>query len=247
MCDSLNGKHHSALGPHERGRIRSASVRVRAFAYAKERPIGRAGGPCFRREARLGRRPGRNELVAKPSTECLQPSCKHSGRGEARRNRELALRWTKPAVDLDVRGGCYAAGAGTADLPGISWHAALQLAPGARRVSRWRRLVCHERNRAAEAVEAIALTLRAVRGPLSQRRTLRSSRSNFRQALASTTGRRSRCIVIRAVPETYPGLPTPCGTGHGCRLAQATAAVGSMSTSSTTGSRSTSRAPGVPP
>jgi hypothetical protein len=43
-------------------------------------------------------RPGapvcRGALVAKQSTECLQPSCKHLGRGDARRDRELA-----PALD----------------------------------------------------------------------------------------------------------------------------------------------------
>ncbi len=47
--------------------------------------------PRFRREAGLRRQSVRNQLVAKPSTKCLQPSCKRSSRGEARRDRELAL------------------------------------------------------------------------------------------------------------------------------------------------------------
>ena len=51
----------------------------------------------------MGRESGRNPLVAKPSTECLQPSCKHSGRGEAHCDRDLALPLTEAAVDLDIR------------------------------------------------------------------------------------------------------------------------------------------------
>ena len=72
-------------------------------AYASGRFFTPPSEPCYRRGAGLGRQAGRNPFVARPSTECLQPSC--STRVDARRagDRELALRWTEPAVDLDVR------------------------------------------------------------------------------------------------------------------------------------------------
>ena len=60
-------------------------------AYANRRSCRPPRAPSFRRGASLGRQSGRSPLVAKPSTECLQPSCKHLGRGEACRDLELAL------------------------------------------------------------------------------------------------------------------------------------------------------------
>ena len=62
-----------------------------------------ASQPWLRREAGLGRQSGPSPLVAKPSTECLQHSCKHSGRVAACRDLELVLALDEPAVDLGVR------------------------------------------------------------------------------------------------------------------------------------------------
>jgi hypothetical protein len=70
---------HSGPRPWRR-QHRPAAARRCLCACTTTRPRRQ---PRIRRGAGLGRQSGRSPLVAKPSTECLQPSCKHLGRGEA--------------------------------------------------------------------------------------------------------------------------------------------------------------------
>ncbi len=98
--------------------------------------------PCSRRSACLGRQLGRNPLVAKPSTKCLQRSCKHSGRGEARRDPRVGASagQNQRSTSASARG-CNAEAA-TEDLAGVSWRGPLQQARGRRRVGVAQRSVC---------------------------------------------------------------------------------------------------------
>ena len=60
-------------------------------AYARRGSGGSPGQLRFRRGAGLGRQSGRNPSSPNRAPQCLQRSCKHSGRGEARRDLELVL------------------------------------------------------------------------------------------------------------------------------------------------------------
>jgi hypothetical protein len=84
-CDSRRPSSRAAQQEPQRRSSRTDA------AYATSRICTAGRAPCLRRGAGLVRRSCRNPLVAKPSTECLQPSCKHLGRGEARRDLELTL------------------------------------------------------------------------------------------------------------------------------------------------------------
>ena len=69
----------------------SAPEQPNRRCICNESNLHSSAAPCFRRGAGPDRQSSRSPLVAKPSTECLQRSCKHSGRGEARRGGELVV------------------------------------------------------------------------------------------------------------------------------------------------------------
>ena len=79
-------------------------------AYANPSLHPGHASPAIGEERACARQSSRSPLVAKPSTERLQRSCKHSGRGEARRGGELVvpLDGASGGTSTSARG-CYAA------------------------------------------------------------------------------------------------------------------------------------------
>ena len=110
-------------------------------AYANARFCTDASQPCFGRGAGLGRQSGRNPSSPNRAPSACSLLASTRGRGAPRPAVGAPGRNQRPPSTFAR--GCIAAEGATAGLLGVSWRTALQLALGARRVGRWRRLVCH--------------------------------------------------------------------------------------------------------